>query len=231
MKNALVGEGVYVMTSTDWNSVKRLSWPGSTRLSWRLSWPGSRTSYTRRRIEQRRTMRRPGRWGRTLEEALNDGRPRWSFFVRLEHSSTRRLNLLRLSTRTSLAVPPALNRTFCRRRWTRCSHPRLDDCAANWDGLNISTEVWTCWDYLRGTLRPLLRAINWVTITNYDNDSCACNSCTYVNSNINRRLFYHCYTVITWWEYATRYIYIYIYIYMYIYIHIYIYLKNFSLCF
>ena len=90
-------------------------------------------------------------------------------------------------------------------RWTRCSPPGLNDYTALWGQSEHST-----WrlnllssDYLRGPLQPILRALNWATITNYDNDSC--NSCNgiYVNININEILLYHCYSVVTWSEPAT----------------------------
>ena len=181
---------VEVVTPTDWNSVTRLSWPGLTRLSWpgstrlswpgstrlswpgstRLSWPGSRRSDTRRRIGQRRTIRRPGSRGRTLEGSVEWRSITLAVFVRLKHFSTRRLNCwdyLRgplwpfheLSTGRSVDV---VGLGAAIRGWTIA--------LPNWDGLNISTDVWTCWNYLHGPLRPLLRAINWATITNYDND-------------------------------------------------------------
>ena len=95
--------------------------------------------------------------------------------LRLELSSTRRKSLLRLSTRRSLSVPGARNRTFSERRWTQCTHPGFDGCTARLGRserfdrrLNISTDVCTCWDFLHGPLCPsphLLRAISWVNIT------------------------------------------------------------------
>ena len=142
------------MTPTDWNSVKRLSWPGSTRLSWpgstRLSdlvrqgspWPGSRRSDTRRRIGQRRRLRRSGRRSSTLIGAWNDGRPRWSFW--LDYNFLRQdvwacwdclrgahWRLQELSIGRSLDVVE-LSAAF--RGWM-VARP-------DWDGLNVSTDVW-----------------------------------------------------------------------------------------
>ena len=96
---------VEVVTPTDWNSVTRLSWPGSTRLSWpgstrlscpgstriswpgsiRLSWPDSSRSDTRRRIGQRKTIRRPGSRGRTLEGSVEWRSTTLVVFVKLKH--------------------------------------------------------------------------------------------------------------------------------------------------
>ena len=174
---------VEVATPTDWNSIKRLSWPGSTRLFWpgsaRLSdlvrqgfldpvregqtrdwdWTEKKVTTTR---QSRQCTERSVEWRPTTLVVL----------VRLELSSTRRRSLLRLSTRSSLAVPGALNRMFSGRRWTQCSLPGLDGCrtrlgrSERFDRrLNISTDIWTCWDYLHGPLPRLLRAINWVNIT------------------------------------------------------------------